>query len=80
MSDCFYYGDYLLDDNLNSIWTDDQLSSAGYLGTDGTVVGITGGAVPFTLASSVLRITDHNIEVDNEQRKLKVTLTLGTEE
>lgn len=80
LSDCFYYGDYLLDDNLNSIWTDDQLSSAGYLGTDGTVVGITGGAVPFTLASSVLRITDHNIEVDNEQRKLKVTLTLGTEE
>lgn len=79
-SDCFQYDEYLLDDNLDNIWTDQQLISAGYLGTDGTVVGITGGAAPYTLASPVLRITDHQIEVDNEERKLKVTLTLGTEE
>lgn len=78
--DCYTSPDFTLDKNLECSLTDEQLSAAGYLGTDGTVVGITGGATPFTLASSVLRITDHNIEVDNEQRKLKVTLTLGTEE
>lgn len=78
--DCYTNPDFTLDKNLECSLTDEQLSAAGYLGTDGTVVGITGGAAPFTLASPVLRITDHNIEVDNEQRKLKVTLTLGTEE
>lgn len=79
-SDCYHIENILLDDNLNCTWSDQQLKSAGCLGTDGTIVGITGGATPYTLASPVLRITDHNLEVDNEQRKLKVTLKLGTEE
>lgn len=78
--DCYHTDTWLLNDNLDWTLTDEELQAAGYLGTDGTVVGITGGATPYTLASPVLRITDHNIEVDNSERKLKVTLTLGTEE
>lgn len=79
-SDCYYNDSFTLDNNFDCSFSDQNLLDLKYLGTDGTVVGITGGATPYTLASPVLRITDHNIEVDNEQRKLKVTLTLGTEE
>lgn len=68
---------FSFNDNLDSPHTDEELRQAGYLGVDGTVVGITGGDVPFTLVSSGLQVTEHNIEVDNVGKKLKVTLTLG---
>ena len=79
-SDCYASNDFSFDNNINCSFDDQTLRDSNYLGTDGTVVGITGGATPYTLASPLLHITDHNMEVDNEQRKLKVTLTLGTEE
>ena len=78
--DCYTGVGFTLDGNLECSLTDEELLAGGYIGTDDTVVGITGGPTPFTLASPVLRITSHNIEVDNENRKLKVNLTLGIEE
>ena len=45
-----------------------------FLGTDGTVVGITGGAAPFTLVPAAPRITESVIKVDPETKKLNVNL------
>lgn len=45
-----------------------------YLGTDGTVVGITGGTAPFTLVPAAPRITESVIKVDPETKKLNVNL------
>lgn len=74
---CYWDGSFVLDDDLNCSMSDDQLKNAGYLGIDGTVVGVTGGEVPFTLVSPGLQVTEHNLEVDNVERKLKVSLKLG---
>lgn len=54
--------------------TEDKFLNLGYLGTDGTVVGITGGAAPFTLVPAAPRITESVIKVDPETKKLNVNL------
>lgn len=72
-----YQSTFEMDEELNTPFSDEELRQAGYLGIDGTVVGITGGDVPYTLVSSGLQVTEHNLEVDNVEKKLKVTLTLG---
>ena len=54
--------------------TEEDLQAMGYLGTDGTVVGVTGGTAPFTLVPSTPRITESVIKVDPETRKLNVNL------
>lgn len=74
---CYKNSDFTLDDDLNCSLTDEQLKEAGYLGTDNTVVGITGGDVQFSLVMPIVQITEHNLEVDNVERKLKVSLKLG---
>lgn len=51
-----------------------QLEQLGYLGTDGTPVGITGGTAPFTLVPSAPRITESVIKVDPETKTLNVNL------
>ena len=75
-SDC-YNATFTLDDNLNCSLSDEELRSNGYLGTDGTVVGATGGPAPFSLVMPTKQVTEHNIEVDNAARRMKVTLKLG---
>lgn len=74
---CYKNSDFTLDDDLNCSLTDEQLKEAGYLGTDNTVVGITGGDVQFSLVMPIVQVTEHNLEVDNVERKLKVSLKLG---
>ena len=74
--DC-YQNDFTLDDDLNCSLTDEQLKAAGYLGPNGTWVGITGGEVKFSLVTPVAQVVDHSLEVDQVERKLKVTLKLG---
>lgn len=59
------------------VYSDAQLKSKGYLGTDGTVVGINGGNTPFTLESSVPTVTSSELNLDLEQRKLNVKLTVS---
>lgn len=75
--DCYKIDTAPFDDNLDNVLSDGELLSAGYLGTDGTVVGITGGETPFTLVASEMQVTQETLEVDNVEKKLKVTLTLG---
>ena len=72
----WYNENLTFDDELN-VTTPDAATLAQYIGTDGTVVGITGGDEPFTLVSPGLQVTEHNLEVDNIERKLKVSLKLG---
>lgn len=55
--------------------TDDEtLVGEGFVGTDGTVVGIHGGVAPFTLVPSAPRITESVIKVDPENKQLNVNL------
>ena len=54
-----------------------NLQSNGYLGTDGTVVGIYGGETPYTLVPSVPKVTSSDLQLDNEKKQLNVTLTVS---
>lgn len=54
-----------------------QLQSNGYLGTDGTVVGIYGGETPYTLEPSVPKVTSSDLQLDYEKKELNVTLTVS---
>jgi hypothetical protein len=51
--------------------------SYGYLGTDGTVVGIYGGKTPYTLVPSVPKVTSSDLQLDNENKILNVKLTVS---
>ena len=69
----------IFDNELNAVFSDQELQANGYIGTDNTVVGITGGDAPYTLKLITPRVLEHNIVVDKENKKLNVTLTVGTE-
>lgn len=56
------------------------LQSNGYLGTDGTIVGIYGGDTPYDdnmLVAKVPKVTSSDLDLDLEQKKLNVTLTVS---
>lgn len=75
---CFYErNSYLIVNDCTSALTDEALISNGYLGTDGKVVGIYGGDTPFTLESSVPTVTSSELNLDLEERKLNVKLTVS---
>lgn len=76
-------------DNINNSWksesalfnsegecvlSDEDLKSAGYLGTDGTVIGINGGQNPYSLTPTRPRVSDHSIKVDPETKRMTVNL------
>lgn len=63
--------------NCECTYSTAQLQSKGYLGTDGNVVGIYGGATPYTLTPSAPKVTDSNLEVDKANKKLNVTLKVS---
>ena len=58
-------------------FTTSQLQSNGYLGTDGTVVGIYGGDTPYTLEPSVPKVTSSSLDLDMEKKELNVKLTVS---
>lgn len=64
-------------EDLDCSLSDGDLQSSSYLGVDGTIVGISGGQVAYTLVMPVAQVTEHSIEVDQAERKLKVSLKLG---
>lgn len=72
-----YKVNYSMPSNLDSPYTDEELNTNGYLGTDNTVVGITGGQAPFSLVMPVVQVTEHSLEVNQAERKLRVSLKLG---
>lgn len=63
--------------DLSSPFSDEELISKGYLSTDGTVVGITGGRTPYTLELSAPHVIDHSWDIDNVNKTLKVTLKMN---
>ena len=69
---CWYVDSTFMDTDLEA-----TISLASYTGTDGTVIGCNGGAAPYTLTPSVPRVTNQTISVDNTQKTLNVTLTIG---
>lgn len=83
----FTYGSYqncwnynntsLIGSYVECILSSDQLQSSGYLGTDGTVVGIYGGTNPFTLDPMVPKVTESSVKLDNDTKKLNVNLKVS---
>lgn len=65
---------YTLDSSLGKY----DLEDKGYIGTDGTVVGIEGGSAPFTLEPSVPKVTNSTVAYDAANKLLKVNLTVTT--
>lgn len=65
----------LLDENLECTI---NLKEKGYLGTDGTVIGIYGGVTPYTVNPSVPTVDAANssVEYDKENNKLNVKITV----
>lgn len=51
--------------------------SSNYVGTDGTIIGIYGGETPYTLEPTVPKVTDGNLQLDMENKKLNVNLTVS---
>ena len=74
---CYQNSDFTLDDDLNCSLTEEQLKELGYTGVENTLVGITGGEVKFSLVMPVVSVTEHSLDVDQAEKKLKVSLKLG---
>lgn len=63
--------------DIECVYDTETLVSKGYLGNDGTVVGIYGGTTPFTLEPAVPKVTNSLMQLDTENKKLNVTLTVS---
>lgn len=61
---------------INCSWSKYDLENKGYIGTDGTVIGIEGGSTPFTLEPSVPKVTNSTVAYDAANKLLKVNLTV----
>lgn len=57
----------------------EALQTAGYLGTDGTIIGAEGGSTPYNLNPSLPTVSQSSFTVDNSTRTLNVTLTVTAE-
>lgn len=79
--DCYYVtensndGTILFGDDMNCLI---DLEKAGYLGEDGTIVGIYGGEYPFSENPSMptVDIANSSVVYDAENNKLKVSITV----
>lgn len=58
-------------------YTKEELIERGYLGTDGTVVGIEGGAYPYTLTPLNTQITTSVLTVDETTKKVTVDVEVN---
>lgn len=52
----------------------DWLESNNYKGTDGTIIGMFGGSIPYSLVPNVPTVTESKVSVDTSTKKLNVTL------
>lgn len=73
--ECYIDSAFTFDENLEP---DIDLAGNGYLGEDGTVVGVYGGESPFSENPSVPTVDSANssVEYDAETNKLKVTIAV----
>ena len=77
MQNCYRGNDVWITDYCECYQDTNYLQTNNYLGTDGTVVGIYGGDTPFTLEPSVPKVTSSDLDLDNENKVLNVTLTVS---
>lgn len=67
----------------SSGFSNSKLQENGYLGTDGTVVGIYGGSTPYSDAKmftpSAPKVTSSKLNLDAEKKELNVNLTVSPE-
>lgn len=74
---------FKIDQYLNSFptfnITKEDLLTSGFLGTDGTVIGIEGSSTPYSLKPEGISVKESILSVDPETRKLNVTLKVATE-
>lgn len=66
-----YYGSNYIDSSCECS------PSSNYVGTDGTIVGINGGETPYTLEPTVPKVTSSDLQLDMENKKLNVNLTVS---
>ena len=71
-------------DNGTSLLTDlskDVLLANGYLGNDGTIVGIYGGNTPYVdgMLPAAPKVTESSVKLDLENKKLNVSLKVTAE-
>lgn len=79
VKDCWVNTNLNIDsETLNCSFGKYDLEDKGYIGTDGTVVGIEGGSAPFTLEPSVPKVTNSTVAYDAANKLLKVNLTVTT--
>lgn len=70
----------IIDENMECIMTAEELKAKSYIGNDGTVVGIYGGGIPFTLVPSLPTVSESTLTVDPETKKLNVTVKIVSAE
>lgn len=69
----------IVDDNYNVTISVEELAEKDYLGTDGTIVGMYGGETPFSLQTTVPKITDYSSTVDPKTKKVTVNLKVANQ-
>lgn len=74
---CYHDEELTLDNNLEP---NIDLLEKGYLGTDGSVIGVYGGAIPYSESPSMPTVDSANSSVtfDKETNKLKVDIKVST--
>ena len=75
--DCYSTTETLITNNndYECAMTKDQLQANGYLGVDGTVVGIEGGANPYSLTLHTPSVTSKGANVDLNNKKVTINVT-----
>lgn len=77
--DCWSTTETLISNNgdKDCTMTVEQRQAAGYLGVDGTVVGIEGGVNPFSLTinAPVIKSSSANVDLNNKKVTINVNVT-----
>lgn len=60
-----------------SFKTAEECIANGWLGNDGTPIGMYGGKTPYTLSPSGPKETSSSVKVDDKEKKLNVTITVS---
>lgn len=77
--DCWSTTETVISNNsgdMDCTMTAEQLKSAGYLGVDGTVVGIEGGVNPYTLTIHAPSINSKSANVDLTNKKVTINVNV----
>lgn len=62
--------------NNKLIITEEQLRQNDYLGTDGTIIGKSGGARPFNLDMHIPIVTKNNFSIDQNNKKASINVSV----